>query len=35
MYDVVKKACVVDHVGEVVIEFLLLMPDQELSILHL
>ena len=26
MYEVIKKACVTDHAGEAVLEFLLLMP---------
>ena len=33
MYEVVKKACVIDRAGHAVLEFLLLMPDHELSIL--
>ena len=33
LYEVVKKACVVDRAGEAVLEFLLLMPDHELPIL--
>ena len=32
LYEVINKACVVDHGGEAVLEFLLLMPDQELSL---
>lgn len=33
LYGAVKKACVVDRAGEAVLELLLLMPDQEISIL--
>lgn len=32
MYKAIKKACVIDYAGEAALE-LLLMPDQELSIL--
>ena len=35
MDDVVKRACLVDREGEAVLEFLLLLPDQEFSILGL
>ena len=33
LYKAVKKACVVDRAGEVVLQFLLLMPYQDLPIL--
>ena len=33
MYKVIKKACVLDRAGEAVLELLLLMPHEELSIL--
>ena len=33
LYEVVKKACAIDRVGEAVLEFLLLIPDHELHIL--
>ena len=33
MYEMINTACAIDRAGEAVLEFLLLMPDQELSIL--
>lgn len=33
MNEVIKRACAIDRAGETVLEFLLLMPDQDLSIL--
>ena len=32
MHEVIRKACAVDHAGEAVLEFLRLMPDQDLVI---
>ena len=32
LQEVIHKACIVDHAGEAVLEFLLLMKDQELNI---
>ena len=33
MDDIIDKACKVDLAGEVVLEYLLLLPDQELRIM--
>ena len=33
LHEVINKACVVDRAGEAVLEFLLLMPEQELAIM--
>lgn len=35
IYEVIKKACAIDYAGEAILEFLLLMADQELSSLGL
>ena len=32
LHEAIKKACAIDHAEEAVFEFLLLMPDHELSI---
>lgn len=31
LHEVIKKACAVDRAGEAVLEFLLFMPEHELS----
>ena len=31
--DIINKACEVDHAGEAVLEYLLLLPDQELRMI--
>ena len=33
LHEAIKKACVVDRAGEAVLEFLIFMPEHELSIL--
>lgn len=33
--EIIHRACEVDHAGEAVLEFLLLLPDQDLSMMEI